>query len=99
MNPCVHRHCMLPLPQAQGNADLHKPRMSTRKRIQRFFISFLQIEKYQIELIDTQRLNIKKGKETGKHMDLYGYFRSKYFSSNSYKGSILLISDTAKGQI
>lgn len=52
-----------------------------------------------MELIDTQRLQIKKGKETGKHINLYRHFRSKYFNSNSYKGSSLFISDTAKGQV
>lgn len=63
VNSRVHGHYMnmLPLPQAPGNADLHKPRTSSRKRIQRFFVPFSQIEKYQMELIDTQRLNIKKG--------------------------------------
>lgn len=57
------------------------------------------MEKYQRELIDTQRLKIKKGKERGKHINLYGHFKSKYFNSNSYKGSSLLLSDTAKGQV
>lgn len=52
-----------------------------------------------MELIDTQGLKIEKGKETGKHINLYRHFRSKYFNSNIYKGSTLFISDTAKGQV
>lgn len=52
-----------------------------------------------MELIDTQGLKIRKGKGTGKHINLYRHFRSKYFNSNSYKGSSLFISDTAKGQV
>lgn len=63
VNLCVHRHYMnmLPFPKLkERNADLHKPRTSSRKLIQRFFVPLLQTEKYQMELIDTQRLKIKR---------------------------------------